>query len=160
VWALFAVVALEIVFTYARVPVADLYHVSETGVAGGLGRALVFLGFPTALAALPVLGIAADRLLGSGLPPRQRRTVVALALVALPLLLSVVWPGVVDQGDLDARPVNALAGLASRSRSHSPSRRLDCPPGTRLPGAGGCLRSLPCSCSRRFPGSRPTSASS
>jgi hypothetical protein len=111
VWALFAVVAVEIVVTYARVSLDQLYNVSETGVAGGFGRALVFLGFSTALAALPLLGIAVDRLLAAGLSPSRRRATVVLGLVALPLLLSVVWPGVVDQGDLDAKPVNALAAV-------------------------------------------------
>jgi hypothetical protein len=111
VWALFAVVAVEIVVTYARVPVGELYHVSETGFGGAFGRALVFVGFPTALAALPLLGIAVDCLLASGLSPAGRRAVVVVGLVALPLLLSVVWPGVVDQGDLDAKPINALAAV-------------------------------------------------
>jgi hypothetical protein len=100
-WAMFGLVAVEIVVTYSRVPPAKLYAVSGSGVAAAFGRALVFLNFPLALAALPVLALAAERL---------RRGVV-LAVVAAVLCSAVFWPGVVNQYDLDARPVNALAAV-------------------------------------------------
>jgi hypothetical protein len=105
VWALVAVVAVEIVVTYARVPPADLYHVSGTGAAAGFGRALVFLDFPVAIAALPVALLAAGRL---------PRPAAVAALGAAALCGVVFWPGVVDQADLDAKLVNALpaAGVA------------------------------------------------
>lgn len=103
VWALFSVVALVVLVTYARLPPAELYNVGEDGLAGGAGRALVFLGYPTALAAVAVLGLVVDRL--------TRPTERGVALVAALLCASVVWPGVVDQSDLDAKPVNALAGV-------------------------------------------------
>ena len=98
-WAMFAVVAAEIVATYSRIPPEKLYSVSGTGVGAGFGRALVFLNFPVALAALPVLALAAERL----------RRGALLAVPAAALCAAVFWPGVVDQYDLDARPVNALA---------------------------------------------------
>jgi hypothetical protein len=101
VWALFAVVAVEIVVTYARIPPAELYHVSGSGIGAGFGRALVFLNFPVALAALPLVALVADRL--------RSRLAVATALAAALLCAAVFWPGVVDEADLDARPVNALA---------------------------------------------------
>ena len=104
VWALFGVVAVEIVVTYARVAPTELYHVSGTGAAAGFGRALVFLNFPVALAALPLLALAADRL------PRSP-VAMATSLLAGALCAVVFWPGVVDQGDLDARPVNALPAV-------------------------------------------------
>jgi hypothetical protein len=100
-WAPLAIVAVAIVITYARLPPEELYHVSGTGIAAGFGRALVFLNFPIALAALPLAGLAAEQLRGS-------RVAVASALVAVALCAVVFWPGVVDQGDLDAKPVNAL----------------------------------------------------
>jgi hypothetical protein len=105
-WAMFGVVATEIVVTYSRIAPARLYSVSGTGLGAGLGRALVFLNFPVALAALPVIALAADRL--------RRPTALAGAVVATGLCSVVFWPGVVDQYDLDARPVNALpaAGVA------------------------------------------------
>jgi hypothetical protein len=52
---LFAAVGVEIFVTYARLPAHELYHVSESGLAGGAGRVLVFLNFPIALVAIPVL---------------------------------------------------------------------------------------------------------
>jgi hypothetical protein len=95
-----AVVAAEIVVTYSRIPPARLYSVSGTGVGAGFGRALVFLNFPVALAALPVVALAADRL--------RRATALVAAVVAAGLCAVVFRPGVVDQYDLDARLVNAL----------------------------------------------------
>ena len=100
-WAMFGLVAVEIVITYSRVPPARLYAVSGSGIGAGFGRALVFLNFPVALAALPVIALAAERL-------RRARLAVAGAVVAAGLCSVVFWPGVVDAYDLDARPVNAL----------------------------------------------------
>ena len=104
VWALLGIVAVEIVVTYARLPANELYHVSESGLRGGLSRALVFLDFPVALAALPVIALAAERL-------RSSRVAVAAAIVGAVLCAVVAWPHVVDQADLDAKPVNALPAL-------------------------------------------------
>jgi hypothetical protein len=105
-WAMFGVVAAEIVVTYSRIPPAKLYSVTGTGIGAGFGRALVFLDFPVALAALPVIALAADRL--------RRGPALVGAVVAAGLCAVVFWPGVVDQYDLDARWVNALpaAGVA------------------------------------------------
>jgi hypothetical protein len=96
----FAVVAVEILVTYSRVPARELYHVSGSGLEGGLSRALVFANFPTALVAVAVLGIVYERL-------RHR----AVAIVAAVLCAIVFWPGVVDEANLDARPVNAAAAV-------------------------------------------------
>jgi hypothetical protein len=52
---LFAVVTTEILVTYSRVPARELYHVSGSGIEGGLSRALIFVNFPVALLALGVL---------------------------------------------------------------------------------------------------------
>lgn len=127
-WALFPVVAVEIVVTYARVPPAQLYHVSGTGLAAGFGRALVFLNFPTALASLPLIALAANRL-------RRSLLGVATALVAAGLCAVVFWPGVVDQADLDAKAVNALPAtgvglavvLALAARLFAAPARIDFP---------------------------------
>ncbi|HEY2371267.1 MAG TPA: hypothetical protein VGH82_01840 [Gaiellaceae bacterium] len=96
----FAVVGVEILVTYSRLPARELYHVSGSGLEGGLSRALVYSNFPVALVALAVLGIAYERL-------RYR----AVAIVAAVLCAFVLWPGVVDEADLDARPINAAAAL-------------------------------------------------
>jgi hypothetical protein len=100
VWGLLAVVGLCVLVTYSRVAPDELYHVSHGGLAGGAGRVLVFLNFPTALAAIAVLALVNDRL-GTRWP----------ALIALPLCLVILAPGVVDQADLDAKWINVLPAL-------------------------------------------------
>jgi hypothetical protein len=99
VWALFAADAVAIFVTYWRLPPGQTYHVSGSGFDGGASRVVVFLCFPTALAAIAVLGLLVERL-----RPRLRAT----ALAALVLCASVAWPGMVDQADLDVKWENAL----------------------------------------------------
>jgi len=105
VWCLFALDAVAILVTYSRLPPGSLYHTSGGGLEGGASRALVFAGFPVALMAVPLAWIAAARL----------RTGVAVAAAALATVLcaTVGFPGVIDQGDLDARPVNAIAAIGA-----------------------------------------------
>jgi hypothetical protein len=103
VWALFALVAVSVAVTYARLPPERFFNVSEGGIAGGLGRALVFLNFPTALAALALVAVAADRLRG--------HLADGLALLAALLCLAVAVPGVVEEDDLDAKAANAVPAL-------------------------------------------------
>jgi hypothetical protein len=102
-WMLFAVVTTEILVTYSRIPSRELYHVSGSGIEGGLSRALVFVNFPVALVALGVLPLIYRRL-----PGRSYRAVAILAGV---LCAVVFWPGVVKASNLDARPVNAVAAI-------------------------------------------------
>jgi hypothetical protein len=102
-WALFAVVALAMLVTYSRLPASDLYHVSGGGLVGGASRVLVFSNFPLALVAIAVLAIVADRL--------ASRAALAVAIVGVMLSAAVYWPGVVKESDLDARAVNAVAGI-------------------------------------------------
>ena len=100
VWALLGVWALLDVITYARVDPHDLYNVSDGGLAGGLGRALVFLNFPGALAAIAIVLLVAD---GTGW---RWPDVLAVVLCAV-----IVVPGVVDQADLDAKWINVVPAL-------------------------------------------------
>jgi hypothetical protein len=100
VWALIGAWALLDVITYARVDPHDLYNVSHGGLAGGLGRALVFLNFPAALAAIAIVLLVADRT-GWRWPD-----VLAVVLCAV-----IVVPGVVDQEDLDAKWINVVPAL-------------------------------------------------
>src|SRR6266536_3585362 len=102
VWVLFGVVAVEILVTYSRLPPADLYHVSRTGLDGGVSRVVVFLNFPLALVAIAIVAVSFERLTS-----RAR----ILAGVAALLCLPIFWPGVVKQADLDARWVNAIAAF-------------------------------------------------
>ena len=105
VWSLFALVALAILVTYSRLPPESLYHTSGEGLEAGASRTLVFAGFPVALVAIPLAWIAVARI-------RTRLSVAAGALATI-LCATVGFPGVIDQGDLDARPVNALAGIGA-----------------------------------------------
>jgi hypothetical protein len=76
VWALFGLATIAVLETYWRVPPSELWKVHNSGFVGGIGRALVFVGFSPAVAAFGVLPILADRL-------EDRRTdVLALAAAA------------------------------------------------------------------------------
>ena len=103
VWLLFLVVGLAMLVTYSRVPATELYHVSGSGLAGGASRALVFSNFPTALAAIAVLALLWERL--------ASRAARGAAVAGVVLAAGVFWPGVVDQANLDAKTVNAVAAL-------------------------------------------------
>lgn len=103
VWALFAVVAVEVFVTYARLPASDLYHVTGTGFGAGASRALLFLNFPVALVAIAIVLVLLDRI--------ESRGERALALLAMVVCAAVFWPKVVNQDKLDARPVNAIAAI-------------------------------------------------
>ena len=103
VWALGALAALAVAVTYARLPPEELYNTQDEGLGGGLGRALVFVNFPWALVAVAIALICADRL--------NARWADAAAALTTALALVVLVPGVVDQADLDAKPVNALPAV-------------------------------------------------
>jgi hypothetical protein len=133
VWSLVGVLCVEILVTYSRLPAHELYNVSGSGLVGGASRALVFLNFPVALIAIAVVALAYGSL--------ESAAGRAAALLAVVLCAAVFWPGVVDQADLDARPVNATAALgvalalaltvvAVRSPHESPGRPR--PAGDRL----------------------------
>lgn len=97
-WLGLALCTAAVLTTYARRDPAELYHVSESGLAGGLGRALVFLNFPVALIAAAVAVVAA------AVSGRGWAIAVAAAVVASALAV----PFVVHQDDLDARAANAV----------------------------------------------------
>jgi hypothetical protein len=132
VWGLFGLAVIAVFITYWRIPAAELYNTSVEGLAGGAGRALGIVNYPVALAAVAIVLVCADRLAAPG-----ARHVVPLAAAAIALCLVIVVPGVVDQGDLDASPVNVLPALGvamslgltiwSRPRSWAPRA-----PGDRL----------------------------
>ena len=100
VWALFAAGALLDVITYSRIRPEDLYHTSRGGLAGGLGRVLVFLNYPTALIAIAIVILVADRTGWTW-----------AAILSILLCLVIVVPGVVDQSDLDAKWINVVPAL-------------------------------------------------
>jgi hypothetical protein len=103
VWALFAAVGTTIFVTYWRLSPEELYNVSEEGLPLAAGRLLVFLNYPTSLAAIPIAWLAAERI-----GPRRAMWAAGAATV---LCAVTAWPDVVDQDDLDAKPVNALPAI-------------------------------------------------
>ncbi len=126
VWTLYLLDAAAMLVTYSRLPAHELYNVSGSGLGGGLSRVLVFSNFSAALVAIAVLLVLLDRLTA----PSLRRA----ALAGIVLCTPVFWPGVVNEANLDARPVNAVAcvgvvaalilsvALARRGLSWSPAR--------------------------------------
>ena len=102
VWALFAVVAAAAFVTYARLPPEDLYHTSGSGIEAGASRVLVFFGYPLSIVAIALAAVGAARL--------ATRAAAFAAAGAAVLCATIGFPGVIDQADLDARPVNARAG--------------------------------------------------
>ena len=101
VWLLFGLATVAVFETYWRLPPAQLWKVSNSGFVGGIGRALVFLSFSAALAAVAVLPIVVDRL--------ERGWAVVLGIVSAALCATVAWPGVQTEGDLDPKWSNGLA---------------------------------------------------
>jgi hypothetical protein len=98
VWALFGLEATATLVTYSRLPPEALYNVDEAGdLAAGLGRTLVLLNFPLALGVIALAAIAGG--------PRL------LVWAAIALCAVTALPGVVDQGDLDARWINVVPAL-------------------------------------------------
>ena len=100
VWLLLSADAVAIFVTYWRIPPRETYHVSLSGFDGATSRIVVFLCFPTALAAIAILGLIVERLRG--------RWVLPVSLAALVLSASVAWPGIVDEADLDVKWSNAF----------------------------------------------------
>jgi hypothetical protein len=93
-------VALIVVITYSRIQPDELYHVSRSGFGGGLSRVLVMINFPTALMAIAVLALVAER-----------RHMTWSAIVPLALCGMIVVPGVVDESDLDSRWINVAPAI-------------------------------------------------
>jgi hypothetical protein len=125
VWLLVVLDLGLTLITYARLPARELYNVTGSGLTGGLSRALVEANFPAGLVAVAVL-----------LAVRPRPS--WLAWLAGLLSLAVAVPGVVKQGDLDARWINALPA-AGVLLAFVLSMRADVP---RAPRAGAARIAL------------------
>ncbi|MEI8239142.1 MAG: hypothetical protein WCI22_06935 [Actinomycetota bacterium] len=104
-WALWAVPTMLVLVTYSRLPPERLYHVSNNGVGGGVGRALVYIAFPVSLVAIALVGVTS----GSFVHRWQR----VAALVSV-VLCATVMTGMIDPDNLDFKPINLLpvAGVA------------------------------------------------
>ncbi|MDH3679642.1 MAG: hypothetical protein OEV40_06780 [Acidimicrobiia bacterium] len=128
-WAVWVVLLGVMAVTYARLDPAELYNVSGDGLAGAMSRVLVELNYPIALVAIGIVLLALD-----GLAARWW----LVGSVAVALCAVTAWPGVVDDTDLDARPVNAIPAVGvvlalvltavavdKSGRSLAPRRPLD-----------------------------------
>src|SRR5215510_10397420 len=105
VWLLFALTAVAVLVTYWRLPPSELWKVTDSGPAGGAGRAFVFLSYSAALAAIAVVAIVVDRL--------DDRRAPLLGIAACVLCATVAIPGVQTPDDLDAKwaQVPAVLGV-------------------------------------------------
>jgi hypothetical protein len=146
-WALFGLIALIVIVTYSRIQPDELYHVSRSGFGGGLSRVLVSTNFPTALMAIAVLALVAER-----------RRMGWWALLPLALCALIVVPGVVDEGDLDAKWINVVPAIGVAIVL---VLTLRTPVGLRGDSRGDWLRVAGrlCSASSRSRGSSQSSAS-
>ena len=87
---------------YSLVEPSRLRHVSHSGIVGGLSRALVHFGYPVSVVAIALILLAA-----AGLPRRAW----CVGVPALALCAFVAWPGVVDESDFDAKPINVVPAI-------------------------------------------------
>lgn len=125
-WSICGAVTLAVLVTYSRIDPADTYNVSRDGLAGGLSRTVTLLNFPIALVAvaLALLAVAA-------LP----RAAWWAAVPAIALCATIPW--FVDQGDLDARWVNAIPAfgvLIAGGLTAAATSRFGTSFASRLPG--------------------------
>lgn len=102
---MFAVVSVEIVVTYSRLPPRETFNVSRTGIAGGASRVVTFWNWPLALVAIAILAFLAERL--------SRRSTTIVAIAGVLLCCGIFWPGIVKQSNLDAKAANAVPALGA-----------------------------------------------
>jgi hypothetical protein len=110
-WAMWLVVCAATWATNARIPVSSLYGVHGAGVVSAAGRVVVLLGWPVALAAIPLMAVAVERFLAYPRSQGATRMVEAGSVVSIALCLTIAWPGAQQASRLDARFVNAPAAV-------------------------------------------------
>jgi hypothetical protein len=101
-WTVWGALLVALLVTYTRIAPTDLYHVSGEGLAGGLSRVIVQINFPIALVAIAILLVCLDSLTGAW--PWWAGASIVLSAVT-------VWPGVVDDSDLDVRWINVVPAV-------------------------------------------------
>ena len=103
VWALLAIVGIEILVTYSRIPVRELYHVRSGGPGAGASRLLAFVGFPVGPIALAIVGVVVDRV--------PRRSILTGSAAGALVAAAVAWPGALDEAGLEAPVARAVAAV-------------------------------------------------
>lgn len=99
VWVLWALPTALVFITYSRLSPERLYHVSDRGLAGGAGRALVFVAFPVSLVAIVLIGVTSESMI------HRWQRAASMASVAL---CATATTGMVDADDLDFKVINLL----------------------------------------------------
>jgi hypothetical protein len=110
-WGAVAALTLAVFITYSRFPVSEFYNVSKSGLAGGAGRALVYLNYPVAFIAVALGGFAFARLWATYAAGSTVRKLALSAVYLTSVGLSLIAAFVVQQSDLDAKPANVMPAL-------------------------------------------------
>jgi hypothetical protein len=108
-WAMWIAVSAATWATNARIPVSELYGFHGAGIVSAAGRVVVLLGWPIALAAIPLMAVSVDRFLASPHTQRSARVVVAASIVSIALCATIAWSGAQQAGHLDAKYINVPA---------------------------------------------------
>jgi hypothetical protein len=72
---------------------------------------VVLLGWPVALAAIPLLAVSVERFLASSHSRRSAQWVVLASVSSVALCVTIVWPGAQQGSHLDAKFVNVPAAV-------------------------------------------------
>jgi hypothetical protein len=110
-WAMWLAVCGATWATNARISVSLLYGFHGQGIVPAAGRVVVLLGWPVALAAIPLLAVSVERFLASPHSRRSAPVVVVASLVSVALCVTIAWPGAQQASHLDAKFVNAPAAV-------------------------------------------------
>src|SRR5262245_9136788 len=110
-WAMWIAVAAATWATTARIPVSELYGFHGEDVVSAAGRVVVLLGWPIALAAIPLMAVSVERFLASPHSRRAGHVVAAAAVVSIGLAVTIAWPGAQRGTHLDAKFINAPAAI-------------------------------------------------
>jgi len=110
-WAMWLAVCAATWATNARIPVLLLYGYHGRGVVSAAGRVVVLLGWPVALASIPLLAVSVERFLASSPSRRSTLWVVVASVLSIALCVTIAWPGAQQGSHLDAKFVNAPAAV-------------------------------------------------
>jgi hypothetical protein len=110
-WAMWLAVCAATWATNARIPASQLYGFHGRGVVSAAGRVVVLLGWPVALASIPLLAVSVERLLASPHSRRSALWVVAASVLSVALCVTIAWPGAQQGSHLDAKFINAPAAV-------------------------------------------------
>src|SRR5215471_16682053 len=112
-WGMWIAVAAATWATNARIPVSQLYGFHGRGIVSAAGRVVVLLGWPIALAAIPLMAVSVERLLASPHSRRSARVISIAAILSIVLCATIAWPGAQKGTHLDAKYINVPAAIGA-----------------------------------------------